>query len=212
MSSPRKEAKDFPIGTIRVGKDGGDWIVNKDLKWERKKNPDKICLVGGEFSPEPGREFLVPKTFFNKFIKDEWPQYLGYRSKEDEKKNIVCCGAYVFGYEYPLDEYVRWSRYQNEGGLCCIWKVDPIYEYIIFDKIKKSVLQKEELDISELPNEKNELEMKEFVRQSYPKNGLVFIGETPGGDVGYHIYLHYDEDTKEIDSFILDVCYYNDES
>lgn len=143
--------------------------------------------------------FQVTQDFFNKYINNKWPKYLTKNKKIEAE-------AYLFGPLFPLNEYQEFTSAWNDGGMMGLWLVLQDES-----KKKKKILDQYDDDhfkkFKEYKFSRNKKVLQKIVKECRDY-GLLFFGNTVGGDVGASLMIHVDPETKLIDSFVIDVDYF----
>jgi hypothetical protein len=151
--------------------------------------------------------FAEPSTFNskNKWVKqrsfqvtDEFYKVLLKKPKAYKSYGSNVSNAYIFGKKYDLKDYKKIRTHGNDAaqtGLIDkkLWK-DGAYNEVVAELNKKFAYT---------------YDSAQNVRQvrKLTNGGVIFQGETIGGDIGADLYAHYNA-SKNIDSLIIDNFYF----
>jgi len=146
--------------------------------------PKKFVIRFGEVQTSlVGLEFEVTEGFMDKL-----------RSKPttyEEDKNV----AYVFGPEYYFKSYVYLGTHDNDVSSTSLIDVTDM-------------TGKDEKRLGEALEDMEGSQSHEEIREVRKiSNRILFIGDTPQGDVGADLFAHYDSDNN-IDGLIINSYYF----
>jgi hypothetical protein len=140
--------------------------------------------------------FTVTDNFYNKLFLE--PKE--YIKTEQGPTNKFYTNAYLFGDQYPINEYQYYGEHTNTSGLTSLIDYN-LFEFGKYLDYSKDILEEPEIFFAGY-NYQTLLE----ARKQIP--ALIFCGDTLGGDVGAALYVHYTN--NKIDGLIIDNQYFFD--